>query len=281
MTHIENRYFGLKKSIYSTITTILFFIASLIYLYFILEISRFHYGFEILIAVAFPLLGYRFYQKADNWADIKRLIILETGFNIICIAAKVFNDVEIDYGIALSWAFAIFFIFQTGGFLISEVKKKKYKCLPSSIAMGIGLSYWFLSSFGEKTIVTLNGEVQFWGSNAPIYLQIMYTFWVSNVFLVEFRQYLPKTTMYVAHAATMVIALFSNEFFHARVLTASHLFVISAMIPFKEMEWKGRYFSVIPSLKAFKDDTHTVAIFFPHIMNIGCIFTLVYWVFFT
>ncbi len=281
MNNNENKIFGISKNSYSIVTSILFFIASLIYLYFILKVSQFHYGFEILIALAFPILGYRLFQKADNWLDIKRLIILETGFNVICIVAKIFKDFNLDYGIALSWAFAIFFMFQTGGFLMAEVKKKKFKCLPSSIAMGIGLTYWFVSSYGEKTLVTPDGEVQFWGSNAPMYLQVMYVFWVANVFLVEFRQYLPKATMYVAHAATMVIALSSNEFFHARVLTASHLFIISAMVPFKEMDWKGRYFSVIPAMRVFKDDSHVVAIFFPHIMNLGCITTLVYELFFS
>ena len=276
MLNKEHPFFGFTPKTYAIITSVLFFIASLIYCQFLLSVSQFHYGFEILIAIIFPLVGYRFFEKSDNWVDIRRLILLETGFNMICIAAKVSNSLGMDHGMVFSWMFVIFFIFQTGGFLISQTKKKKYKCLPCSIVMGIGLAYWFISTYPEKTIVTSNGEVQFWGSNAPVYLQIMYVFWVANVFLVEFRQYLPKATMYAAHAATVIIALASNEFFHARVLTASHFFILSAMIPYKFIEWKGHNFAVIPWLKVFKDDTHIVAITFPKIMNISCIAVLLY-----
>ncbi|GAA3512726.1 hypothetical protein GCM10022393_28190 [Aquimarina addita] len=279
MSTNENHFFGLSKNSYAHLTSVLFFMVSVAYCYFILTISQFHYGFEILIAIVFPLVGYPFFKKADNWVDIKRLILLETGFNIICIVAKVTNDLNIDWGEILNWMFVIFFIFQTGGFLISEFKKKKYKCLPSSIAMGIGIAYWYFNSAGEKTSITPDGEVQFWGSNAPLYLQIMYTFWVANVFLVEFRQYLPKATMYLAHAATMVVALMSNEFFHARILTASHLFVLNAIFVYKDMDWNGRHFAVVPVSNVFKDDQHIVAIIFPLIMNAGSIITLLYWLF--
>ncbi|WP_025742122.1 hypothetical protein [Aquimarina pacifica] len=268
-----------KRILYSYVTSLLFFIVSLGYCYFILRISQYHYVFEILIAIVFPLVGSRFFKKADNWPDMKRLILLETGFNILCIISKVTDDLQVDWGVLLSWMFAIFFFFQTFGFLISQVKKKKYKCLPSSILMGIALVFWFFDSLGEKTIVTGNGEVQFWGGNAPMYLQVMYVFWVSNVFLIEFRQYLPKATMYLAHAATVVIALMSNEFFHARILTASNLFVLNLIIVYKSMDWNGRYFSVIPSLAVFKDDSHWVTRVFPMIMNIGCVLALLYGLF--
>ena len=176
--------------------------------------------------------------------------------------------------------FAIFFVFQTGGFIFSQMKKKKYKCLPTSIAMGIALAYWFYNSIGEKTIVTANNEVPFWGSNAPLYLQVMYTFWVANVFLVEFRQYLPKTTMYLAHAATMVVALTSNEFFHARVITASHLFILNTIVVFKNMDWNGTNFAMIPALKVFTDDNHWMPTVFPIVMTIGCYAALIYGLFF-
>lgn len=110
--------------------------------------------------------------------------------------------------------------------------------------------------------------------------KFMYVFWVSNVFLVEFRQYLPKATMYVAHADTVIISLMSNEFFHARVLTASHLFILSVMISYKSMDWNGSHFSVIPTLKILKDDSHWITTVFPMTMNIGCIVTLLYGLFY-
>jgi len=276
MSDNKNNFYGLSSQLYAHLTSLLFFLVSLAYCFFILKISQFHYAFEILIALVFPLIAYPFFKKADNWTDIRRLILLETGFNIMCIVAKITTASKIDIGVALSWMFAIFFIFQTGGFLISQVKKKKYKCLPSSIAMGIALVYWFLNSIGEKTIVTTSGEVQFWGANAPLFLQVMYSFWVANVFLVEFRQYVPKATMYLAHAATMVVALTSNEFFHARILTASHLFVINMIMVYKNSDWINTHFSVIPSLKVFNDDNHWMTSVFPMIMNICCIATLLY-----
>ncbi|EKK9988832.1 hypothetical protein PP645_004549, partial [Vibrio vulnificus] len=76
--------------------------------------------------------------------------------------------------------------------------------------------------------------------------------WLLQLLLVEYRYILPKVTILLAHLASLTIALQAEDFFHARIVTASHFLFLSLCFDFKNRDWGGREFAVLPSLVAIQ-----------------------------
>ncbi len=262
---------SVTDNMYSYITSALFLFCATGYCWAVVELARINVIYEALITVVFLGIAIPFFKKADNWGDVKRLIILESIFNVICLFAKLAPLSEAGWSTVFDWLFALFFVGQVGGFLISQIKKKAWSCIPSSLAMGVALVIWFTQ--GSGTQISDQGGVHFWGGNAPEYLQLMYVFWVLNVLLVDCKQYLPKVTLLLVHVASVFIALGSDDFFHARILTASHLFVIGAVVMYKDIAWGGKRFATLPPL-GFLNSDRPAAKTLPIIMSGACIATL-------
>ncbi|MFL0100875.1 hypothetical protein [Tenacibaculum maritimum] len=242
-----------QHSYYQLATTLLFLAGALIYCQGIVSLSRQSVWFEFMITIVVLLIAIPIFQKSENFKDVKRLIILETGFNIICLVAKVSPLEEGKWSMALDIAFSVFFIFQIGGFIGSQIKSKNWRCLPSSIALGIGLLFW--NAHGSGTSITVHNELQFWGGNTPKALQFVYFFWLLNLLFVEYRSLLPKLTLASVHLASFIIAFSSEEFFHARILTASHLVILNGIVIYKLQDWQGYDFSSISIFKKMKENT--------------------------
>lgn len=234
-------------------TSLLFFIGALIYCQGIVSLSRISVWFEIMIITIPLLIVIPLFQRTTNFKVVKRLIMLETVFNIICVIAKFSPLEESSWSMVLDIAFSIFFIFQIGGFIYSQIKNENWICLPSSIALGIGIIFWNIT--GSGTIITKANELHFWGGNTPMLLQFVYFFWLLNLLFIEYRSLLPKITVILVHLASFIVAFTSNEFFHIRILTASHLIILSGVIIYKSQNWQGYYFSSISALKKINENT--------------------------
>jgi len=208
-----------------------------------------------------------------------RLMALESFFNLTCLLAKAFFLLGVTTASGLiDTLFAIFFVLQVLGFVSSQIRKKRFAMLPASLAMGVGLAVWFSSGSGAS--LTPEGALQFWGGDAPIYLRWMYVFWVLGVLLIEYRQLLPKATILCAHVASVAVAFTSEEFFHARILTASHLFVINFMFLFEKKDWGGDRFVSLPWLFGLlpgdPQERRSQALL-AVVVNVLTVGTLVYW----
>lgn len=231
---------------YQIFTTLLFFVLSLLYCFFIqYSVQKSVYS-EIFISLLFPLLLIPFFNKNYLTSDIKRLLILETLFNLICITLKQNTFFKIELFI-FDIAFAIFFLFQSGGFLLSLLSKKAYYNLVPTIALTIGLFVYYLN--GTTTALSSNQEVLIFGYNAPVTLQLIYGCWLVGVLLIDNKFLLPKVTVLVVHVASYIVALHSNEFFHARIVTACHLFILNAVFVYKAQEWVNKDFVSLQFLK--------------------------------
>src|SRR5262249_18042094 len=174
-------------------------------------------------------------------------VAVETLFNVLCLWVKV----SVPPGTAASTSlfdhlFAAFFVLQVGGFALSEWRMRRYDCLAASLCMGVGLAWWFLH--GTGTTVTASGQIHFWGGDAPVWLRWMYVSWVTGILLLEQNRTFPKVTIQVVHLASVAVAFSSGEFFHARILSASHLFVLNFVFLYESRGWGGEHFALLPTL---------------------------------
>tara|TARA_Y100001960_G_scaffold50535_1_gene51392 strand:- start:237 stop:527 length:291 start_codon:yes stop_codon:yes gene_type:complete len=68
---------------------------------------------------------------------------------------------------------------------------------------------------------------------------------------VEYRSVLPKLTLAICHIASFVIAIGAEDFFHARIVTASHLLFLSLCFNLKSLDWGGSDFVVSTRFSRF------------------------------
>ncbi|MFK7049396.1 hypothetical protein [Flavobacterium columnare] len=241
---------SLSNKKYQLYTTSLFFFLSLLYCFFIQYLIEKSVYNEVIISLLFPLLAIPFFNKENLTPDIKRLLVLETFFNLICITLKFNTSLKIEM-IIFDIVFAIFFFFQSGGFLLSLLVKKTYYNLIPTIALTIGLFIYYFRSTG--TTLSPDNKVLIYGYDAPLELQLIYCSWLIGVLLIDNKLILPKATVLMVHLASFIVAFQSSEFFHSRIATACHLFVLNSLLVYKSRNWVNENFVSIDSLKEVLD----------------------------
>jgi len=259
-------------------SSLLFFIGAYIYCYGIVHFARIHVATEALITVAFVALAAPWFRLEGEWISRVRLMVVESLFNVIALLAKVFLLLGILTDSPLvDNLFAGFFVLQVLGFVASQIRKRKFGIMPATAAMAFGLVMWFRSGAGVH--LTSEGALQFWGGDAPVYLRWMYVFWVLGVLLVEYAGLLPKATIVLTHLASVAVAFNSDEFFHARILTASHFFIINFVILFERQGWGGETFASMPWLKNLTgtEDQRWKSTLVSWLVNVLCVGTLAVW----
>ena len=261
-------------------SSLLFFIGAFVYSYGIVHFARLHVATESLISVAFVALAAPWFRRDGEWISRVRLLVVESLFNAIALLAKVFLLLGISTDSSLlDNLFAGFFILQVLGFVVSQIRKRKFSLMPATAAMACGLTMWFLSGAGVH--LTPDGALQFWGGDAPIYLRWMYVFWVLGVLLIEYASLLPKATIVLIHLASVAVAFNSGEFFHARILTASHFFVINFVFLFERQGWGGETLVSIPwllNVTSESEDERWKSTLVSWLVNVSCVGTLAVWI---
>lgn len=239
-----------KSYYYQIVTSFLFFFMAILYCQGIVSLARVSVWHELSISIIILIISLPLFKKTDNFKEITRLIVLETSFNILCLITK-FSPIDSPiWSRALDYGFCLFFFLQITGFIVTNVQKKAWSSIPISLALSIAIILWRFNASGVQ--ITDNNEIQFWGGNAPKYLQLIYLLWLLNILIVEHRSLLPKITVALVHIASFIVAYNSEEFFHARILTASHLFIINCVLIYKHQNWGGAYFTSISYLENFK-----------------------------
>jgi hypothetical protein len=262
-------------------SSLLFFIGAYVYCYGIVQFARIHVAAEAVISVAFVALAAPWFRLEGEWISRVRLMVVESLFNLIALLAKVFLLLGIATDSPLiDNLFAGFFVLQVLGFVASQIRKRKFGIMPATAAMACGLTIWFLSGSGVQ--LTAEGALQFWGGEAPIYLRWMYVFWVMGVLLVEYASLLPKATIVLTHLASVAVAFNSDEFFHARILTASHFFIINFVFLFERQNWGGKSFASMPwlaNITSTGEDERWKSTIVTCLVNVCCVGALALWIF--
>lgn len=202
------------------------FVLSACYFYFLTILCRKSLLAEIVICIAFPTAIY-IYKKFSRSISgrVIQLIMIESTFMLCVILSKIciLNDnATLNYSIG--YVFRGLFVIQFSLFMLYQYKVKSYLGLTRSLMFLILVIPWLgHASFAGAS--DAEGRYFFSGVQAPSYIILYYCTWVIGVPLVDSKT-LPNFITAMLHFSSVFIALLSQEFFHIRLLTASHLFIL-------------------------------------------------------
>jgi hypothetical protein len=91
----------------------------------------------------------------------------------------------------------------------------------------------FFQFKNTANVIDEDGRFLLWGDDAPANVLLHYGFWLLGVLYVDYEEVLPNSANQATHLASYLVACFSGEFWHVRLLTASHLFLLDAILYFR------------------------------------------------
>ncbi|EGQ9889683.1 hypothetical protein NTH45_003690 [Vibrio cholerae] len=224
------------------LSALLFYLLVLIYFSGFYQAVQSQVVVAVILTLLLPILFWRLVKPVDNQQEITRILILESAFNLLCVVALLHI---IPFSV-MDKAFMVFFVFQAGGFLLVQKRKKAWLSLAVSLCLSFAILVWIVQA-GQTQLLD-SGHLQLFGTPVPWQLKAIYTLWLLQLLLVEYRYILPKVTLLLAHLASLTIALQAEDFFHARIVTASHFLFLSLCFDFKNREWGGNEFAALPLL---------------------------------
>jgi hypothetical protein len=217
-----------EKSLYKTVFELnLVFFSSLVYFSLITLLVRHSLRFEVFLCIVFPF-SVHIIKKTLNLKinyRVMQLIIIESCFMLFVILGKI--SITYDYpkiNSFIGYGFRSLFIIQFCFFMLYQHKVNSYRGLCRTLMFLVLLIPWF-SHASLASNIDADGRFFFSGVLAPDYIILYYCFWVIGVPLVDSKT-LPNFLTATLHVSSVVIALLSQEFFHVRLLTASHLFIL-------------------------------------------------------
>ncbi|WP_061039963.1 hypothetical protein [Vibrio coralliirubri] len=227
----------MKSALYSPLSSGLFLTLCGVYGYGFYWLVQSSIWFALMLTLVLPLLFWPLTQPVENAGEIKRILCLETGFNLLCFLAvsQWLSLTDFDKGLM------VFFVLQSVGFILVQLKKKTYLSMLISVVLAATIAHWMCS--GEQTSLLGEGKLLLFGKAIPWQLSVIYGVWLIQLLLVEYRAVLPKLTLTICHLASFFIAIGADDFFHARIVTASHLLFLSLCFNLKSIDWGGRGFA--------------------------------------
>lgn len=239
------------------------FLCTFQYLWGVVMAARVSVFWEIVICVLLPLSGFLF--RWERWTSRRQreLIMLEGMYNVFVIITKLLILYNNSQGSEImSYFFVFFFVLQVAGFVHHQVENRLWVgCMMSiTMAASIAIQRWEMREYGynpqtanlycktevlktlskeAKDVYTTNcrgdfsGKFLMWGQDAGPMMKLNYLFWGTNVLMVDYAKFLPFLIIPVVHYASIAISFWSEEFWHVRLLTASHLFVLDGIALYK------------------------------------------------
>lgn len=245
-----------EKSLKQTmIELILLFSFAILYFYFITLASRASLIFESLLCIGFPLLVHVYNQHIGHRIHyrILQLILIESTFMLFVILGKItIQHGSVSFNTLLGYGFRLLFPIQFIFFMLYQYKVKSYFGLIRTALFLVLIVPWF-SHTGLTSQMDHTGRFFFAGIQAPDYIIAYYCCWVIGVPLVDSKT-LPNFITACLHFASVLVALYSQEFFHVRLLTASHLFILDYLLSYSHPE--GKQFGVMNQRQFAKYNKH-------------------------
>ena len=227
----------MKAKLTSPLSTTLFLTLSLIYASGYYELVQSSVWLTLLLTLLFPLIFWPLIKPVDNSDEIKRILWLESGFNLVCflIVAK---WVDIPY---LDNALIVFFAVQAIGFISVQLKKRAYLSVAISLCLSVAIAQWIYASTNTQHLG--DAKLLLFGTPVPWQLKVIYGAWLVQLLFVEYKHVLPKMTLAAIHIASYTVAIFADDFFHTRIITASHFLFLSLCFDIKAPNWGGESFA--------------------------------------
>ena len=227
----------------------------LIYLWGAVELCRKHIWLEALFTVALPVFAINMGWQAHTQPFQRKLIYLDTLFNVFAILAKIAIVSNLPVlNTTVNYASIIFLLLQFGwyvAFCIKEGLKDERTWRDAKDGMhwftAVMASTMFLSLvveraeaghffYGAANTLGPEGELLFWGQDAGVMIKINYLCWqIYVLFCDDFKQKVSTEGVEgymmvpVAQFCSVVLAWWSGEFWHARMITGVHLVLMDGI----------------------------------------------------
>jgi len=215
---------------------LLLFSLALVYFYGVVILARTTVLFEILFCLAVPavILFLKRFSSEKTDKRVLQLIAIEVTFMAFAIISKVSQLAGVpSINHLISYGFLTLFVLQFTFFAIYQRKVNSYFGMIRTIMFLILVFPWFYHT-DRLGLTDGQGRFLLWGAEAPPHIILYYCVWVIGVPLVDSRT-LPNFVNATLHFASVAVALWSQEFFHARLLTAAHLFVMDSLFGFSKL----------------------------------------------
>jgi hypothetical protein len=221
----------MKKSISTSyLEFAILFLLTIAYCFGITVLARKTVWFEIIFGVVLPIVVYL--SRRGSGVEVRKrivqLIVIESIFILIVIVSKFsifYESASMNH--SLNYLILAFFVGQTTLFLIDQRRLKSYFGMVRSFFLFTMLVIWFRRS-ETVSFVDSQGRFLFWSGDAPFLIQVYYCVWVTGVLLAD-SKIMPNFKQAFPHLASVAVAFCSQEFFHSRLLTACHLFVLDML----------------------------------------------------
>ena len=208
--------------------------------------------FEVALSVVVPAAVALSGRLRFVHPRVMQLALIETYFCVVAIATKLCASASVGVRAAIGGLFAAFFVVQALGFVVAQRQRRSpHGVFQSAVLLGL-VAHWWLGRASASGVIDADGRLLVFGVEAPLTVRVAYALWVSNVLLVQTRV-LPRLEQAIVHGVSVAVALGSGEFFHARLLTACHLFVLDLAWGYTEREGAPRWLALSPRAMAAFD----------------------------
>ncbi|MEZ8321879.1 hypothetical protein AB6C72_26140, partial [Vibrio splendidus] len=137
----------MKLSVYSPLSSGLFLLVCLVYgsgFYLLVQSSIW---LALALTLVLPVLFWPLTKPVENASEIKRILGLEMGFNLLCFMA-VSQWLSVEY---VDKGLVVFFVLQSVGFVLVQLKKQAYLSMFISMVLAATIAYWVYT--GKQTLL--------------------------------------------------------------------------------------------------------------------------------
>ncbi len=113
------------------LSSLLFFLLVLLYFSGFYQAVQSSVISAMILTLLLPVLFWRLVKPVDNQAEITRILLLESGFNLLCVVALL----HLLPLAVMDKAFMVFFVLQAGGFLLVQSRKKAWLSFAVSVCL--------------------------------------------------------------------------------------------------------------------------------------------------
>lgn len=229
------------------VTAFVVFVVAVFYLLGIVLAVRNNLAAEVFVAFLFPAICMA--AKLDtkySHPRIRELFFIESLYNLMVVLSKLAIQVHFSaLHIVAQWGFLVFMLIQLGGFLRQVTLKRSVHGMIQTILGIITLLIWWWGIEDRTALVDDSGRFYMWGEETALSFRMIYSFWSLNLILAD-SMYLPKLIQVMVQLASLSLAWWSREWFHVRMLTASHLFFLDGLFGHYGIDVGGKDFCIIP-----------------------------------
>lgn len=188
---------------------------------------------EVVICVVFPAACALTGRLRHLDARVAQLVFIETYFCVAAIASKLTVSASAAVRATVGALFVGFFVMQCAGFIVAQRRRRSPHGVFQTLALVTLIAHWWWRRPDASAVVDASGRLLVFGVEAPLTVRLAYVLWVSNVLFVQTRT-LPRLHQALVHVVSVALAFGSGEFFHGRLLTACHLFVLDLLFNYSE-----------------------------------------------